>query len=216
MRLRRQGHAGRRVIAGLVVSAAVLGVMLAAGSSWPVAALVAWDAGAAVVVAWIWARVLRLDAAATAQVAASEDDSRTSSEGFLLGASVVSLVAVGFALARAGHDDRDLRIALTALAVVSVVVGWISVHTVYALRYARLYYGGDRVGGIDFHGGEPPNYSDFAYIALTIGMTYQVSDTDIAKRPIRRTAIHHALLSYLFGAVILAITVSSIGALVGN
>jgi uncharacterized membrane protein len=86
------------------------------------------------------------------------------------------------------------------------------VHTVYALRYARLYYGGGTSGGIHFEGGKP-QYSDFVYLALTIGMTYQVSDTDITARPVRHTAIHHALISYLFGAVILAITVSSIGTL---
>jgi uncharacterized membrane protein len=208
-----EGHAGRRVAAGLAISGAVLAVLLAVGSSWPVAALVGWDVGAGVIVAWIWMRLLHLDAAKTARVAGLEDDSRAASEGLLLGASVVSLIAVGFALARASGDNRDVRIMLTALAVASVIVGWTAVHTVYALRYARLYYGGGSVGGIHFEGGDPPAYSDFVYIALTIGMTYQVSDTDITARPVRRTAIHHALVSYLFGAVILAITVSSIGAL---
>jgi uncharacterized membrane protein len=208
-----EGHAGRRVGAGLAIATAVLAVLLAVGSSWPVAALVGWDVGAAVIVLWIWSRLLHLDAAATARVAALEDDSRAASEGLLLAASVASLIAVGFALARASGDDRDIRIMLTALAVASVVIGWTAVHTIYALRYARLYYGRGSVGGIHFEG-DPPQYSDFVYLALTIGMTYQVSDTDITARPVRHTAIHHALLSYLFGAVILAITVSSIGALV--
>jgi uncharacterized membrane protein len=212
MPLPHEGHAGRRVAAGLAVSVTVLAVLLTTGSSWPVAALVGWDVGAAVIVVWIWTRLLHLDAAATAHVAVLEDDSRAASEGLLLGASVASLVAVGFALARAGRDSRDVRIMLTALAVASVIVGWTAVHTVYALRYARLYYGGGTSGGIHFEGGKP-QYSDFVYLALTIGMTYQVSDTDITARPVRHTAIHHALISYLFGAVILAITVSSIGTL---
>jgi uncharacterized membrane protein len=209
-----EGHAGRRVGAGFTISAAVLAILLAVGSSWPVAVLAGWDVGAAVIILWIWWRLLHLDAAATARVAALEDDSRAASEALLLTASVASLIAVGFALAHASGDDRDVRIMLTALAVASVVVGWTAVHTIYALRYARLYYAGGSVGGIHFAGSDPPQYSDFVYIALTIGMTYQVSDTDITARPVRYTAIHHALLSYLFGAVILAITVSSIGALV--
>jgi uncharacterized membrane protein len=72
------------------------------------------------------------------------------------------------------------------------------------------------VGGLSFHEDDPPDYADFAYVALTIGMTFQVSDTDISKRKIRRAAIQHALLSYLFGSVIVAITVSTIAVLLNK
>ena len=84
-------------------------------------------------------------------------------------------------------------------------------HTVYVLRYARLYYSPPE-GGIDFHG-EQPDYTDFAYLGLTIGMTFQVSDTDLTGKRVRRIALHHALTSYVFGTVIVAITVSSTAAL---
>jgi uncharacterized membrane protein len=96
----------------------------------------------------------------------------------------------------------------------SVALAWTSVHTVHVLRYARLYYS-PPVGGIDF-GGEPPGYADFAYLALTIGMTFQVSDTALMVKRVRRVALHHALLSYVFGTVIVAITVSTVAALLGN
>jgi uncharacterized membrane protein len=89
-----------------------------------------------------------------------------------------------------------------------------SVHTVYLLRYARDYYSPPQ-GGIDFHG-EAPDYVDFAYLALTIGMTFQTSDTDITAKRVRRAALHHALLSYVFGTVIVAITVSSAAALLAR
>jgi uncharacterized membrane protein len=88
------------------------------------------------------------------------------------------------------------------------------VHTVHVLRYARLYYS-EPAGGIDF-GGQPPDYSDFAYLALTIGMTFQVSDTPLTAKRLRRVALHHALLSYLYGAVIVAIMVNSVGGLLGH
>jgi uncharacterized membrane protein len=81
-----------------------------------------------------------------------------------------------------------------------------------ALRSARLYYG-PPTGGIDF-GADDPEYTDFAYLALTIGMTFQVSDTDLRARTIRRAALHHAPLSYRFGTVIVAITVSTVAGLV--
>jgi uncharacterized membrane protein len=98
--------------------------------------------------------------------------------------------------------------------VASVALAWTSVHTVHVLRYARLYYSPPE-GGIDF-GEESPEYGDFAYLAVTIGMCFQVSDTDLTAKRVRRVALHHALLSYLFGTVIVAITVSAVAGLLGN
>ncbi|HXL15932.1 MAG TPA: DUF1345 domain-containing protein, partial [Streptosporangiaceae bacterium] len=65
-------------------------------------------------------------------------------------------------------------------------------------------------GGVDFNQDEQPCYRDFAYLALTVGMTFQVSDTNLRTTAIRATALRHALLSYLFGTVILAATINLI------
>lgn len=81
------------------------------------------------------------------------------------------------------------------------------VHTVFALRYAGLYYSGPD-GGVNFNDNEKPAYADFAYLAFTIGMTYQVSDTALTTRAVRHTALRHALLSYLLGTVIIAATIN--------
>jgi uncharacterized membrane protein len=94
----------------------------------------------------------------------------------------------------------------------SVAAAWLMVHTIFTVRYALLYYT-DSAGGINFNQSEPPAYADFAYVAFTIGMTYQVSDTDLKSRAIRRTALRHGLLSYLLGAVILAATVNLVAGL---
>jgi uncharacterized membrane protein len=81
------------------------------------------------------------------------------------------------------------------------------VNTVFALKYARLYYsGGD--GGIDFKETGRPAYSDFAYLAFTVGMTFGVTDTEPTSREIRKIALGHALLSYLFGTVVVAVAVN--------
>jgi uncharacterized membrane protein len=194
---------------------AALAAAWAAGATWSAALVLAWDVTAAVYFVWVWSSVGRLDGARAQLVAASEDDSRAAAETLLLSASVASLVAVGFVLAEAGRAGAGHRGALTALAVVSVLLAWAVVHTIFALRYARLYYA-PPVGGLGFGEDDPPGYADFAYVAFTIGMTFQVSDTEISKRPIRRAAIHHALLSYLFGTIILGVFVNSIGALLGR
>jgi len=86
------------------------------------------------------------------------------------------------------------------------------VHTVFALKYARAYYS-EPAGGIEFNENEPPNYIDFAYYAFTIGMTFQVADTNITSRAVRRTTLHHALLSYLFGSVLLGLVINVVATL---
>jgi uncharacterized membrane protein len=93
-----------------------------------------------------------------------------------------------------------------------VALSWLTVHTLYMLRYGDAYYG-DPIGGIDFNEEEPPSYRDFAYVAFTIGMTFQVSDTSLTSKPMRRLALRHALLSFVFGAVILALTINSVASL---
>jgi uncharacterized membrane protein len=208
------GLAARRVGVGGAAGVAAAAVALTVGASWSVAVLCASDAAAIVFVVWVWATIAEADAEVTARLARREDASRTAAEAVLIAAGAASLVAVVFTLAQAGHANAPARGLLTALAIASVALAWLSVHTVYVLRYARLY-NSPPPGGIDFHG-ETPDYRDFAYLALTIGMTFQVSDTDLTGKRVRRTALHHALLSYLFGTVIVAITVSSVAALLGR
>lgn len=126
----------------------------------------------------------------------------------VVSASIASLAGVGYLLI-AGSAKGAEAVSAAAVGIGSVVVSWFAVHTVFALRYARLYYS-DPPGGIGFNQTEAPTYSDFAYLAFTVGMAYQVSDTDLQSRRVRITAIQHALLSYLLGAVILAMTINLI------
>ena len=126
-------------------------------------------------------------------------------------ASVLA-VALAIAAGRAGGSGtRDLR---AALAVVSVALSWSVVQTVFTSHYARLYYSAP-VGGIDFNQEAPPRYSDFAYLAFTVGMTFQVSDTDLKTPAVRAAVLRQALLSYLLGAVILATAINLVAGLLG-
>jgi uncharacterized membrane protein len=206
--------AGRRVIAGSLVGIAAAALARVEGASWAVAVLCASDGAALVFILWVWITVAGANADTTARRARSEDASRAAAEAVLLGAGAASLIAVGFTLAQAGDAHGSARGFLTALAIVSIALAWGSIHTVFVLRYARMYYSPPD-GGIDFHG-ETPDYLDFAYLALTIGMCFQVSDTDLTGKRVRRCALHHALLSYVFGTVIVAVTVNLIAGLLGR
>ena len=109
-----------------------------------------------------------------------------------------------------------MRLGLIAVATFTLVVSWMVVNTVYTLRDAHLFFSAP-VGGIDFgdnEKSEQPSYRDFAYVAFTIGMTYQVSDTNLRDRRLRRSVLAHALLSYVFGVVIVATSIGLIAGLV--
>jgi uncharacterized membrane protein len=173
--------------------------------------LIGWDAAAAFYLVGVWLRIGMLDGPTTAALAEREDPTRAAADLLLLTAAVASLVAVVLVLARAGQarSGADLRISL---GLGSVVLSWLLVHTVFTLRYARLYHSGED-GGIDFNQAERPTYRDFAYLAFTVGMTFQVSDTAIERAEIRHAVLRHALLSFLFGTGILATTINLVAAL---
>jgi uncharacterized membrane protein len=176
---------------------------------WKLAPLVAWDVAALVYIASTWQRVLKFDAGLVKKHALREDPSRVAADIVLLGAAVASLGAVALVLV-SSHQSAGLpQLGKALLAVLSVVISWVVVHTVYALRYAELYYTAPE-GGVDFDDTKTPIYADFAYLAFTLGMTYQVSDTTLGNRRFRSAALGHALLSYLFGTVIVAATINLI------
>ena len=176
------------------------------------AVLSGWDVAVVIYVVWVWVAVRRLDPGTTARLAKREDPSSTVAELVVLGAGTAVLVAVGFALVKAGQVTGGMKALMVTLGLLSVVLSWTVVHTVYALRYARAYYS-EPVGGIEFNEEEPPTYTDFAYFAFTVGMTFQVADTNITSKAIRRITLHHALLSYLFGAVLLGLVINVVSTL---
>jgi uncharacterized membrane protein len=182
---------------------------------WGMALVAGWDAAALTFLLTIWSMILRPDGAQAAQLATREDETRGSAALLLLGASVASLLGVAFTLDLAGRRSGPPRVLLISFAVLTVVLSWTVVNTVYTLRYADLHYR-SREAGIAFgdpDGPEPPTYRDFAYVAFTIGMCYQVSDTTVRDRRIRGTVLSQAFLSYLFGVVIVAGSVNLIAGL---
>jgi uncharacterized membrane protein len=201
----RSASARDRLVTVLMIGIAVA-VLTGALGAWTYAALVGWDASAVSLTAWTWISVSTMDADATAAHANREDPSQPISYILLLAASLASLIAVAVVLVAANSAHGSSRWLLAGMAAASVASSWLLIHTLFTLRYARLYHRGD--GGISFNQHDHPRYLDFAYLAFTIGMTFQVSDTAIRSSAIRATALRHALLSYLFGAVILATTVN--------
>jgi uncharacterized membrane protein len=191
----------------LLVAAAVGAVGWVAASiplGWEFGPVVGWIAAALLYLVWTWVAIAPMDAASTRTHALREDPTIPVAHLILTAASLASLGGVAV-LVLASSRGEDLLAA--GLGVLGVVVSWVTVHTLYTLRYAAEFYTAP-VGGIDFNQHEAPAYLDFAYVGFTLGMTYQVSDTTISSSRIRRLVLQQSLLSYLLGAVVVATTVN--------
>jgi uncharacterized membrane protein len=190
-------------IVGLAV--AVIAALLGVPDLSP---LLGWVVAAAVFLVWAWSRAWPADPRRTRALARHEDRSRTLVDTLIIVAAVLSLVLVVFALIRSQQKD-PVGTASAILAVIGVVAAWALINTVYAFKYARMYYLDDR-HRFDFDQDEDPSYSDFAYTAFSIGMAYSASNITQSSTPSRRVALAHALLSYFFGTFVVAVAINLI------
>ncbi|GAA2760950.1 hypothetical protein GCM10009872_63110 [Actinopolymorpha rutila] len=209
------GASARRAVLVATACGLAAAAIAAVAVPAPYLPLIGWDVGALAFLFVIWRRIGRLDGPATAADASREDPTRAVADLTLLVAALASLVAIGWMIVSA-NDRNPLDVVLhVGLGVLSVIVSWVVVHTIFTLRYARLYYSDGR-GGVNFHDSDPeaqPRFVDFAYIAFTVGMTYQVSDTELRTSVFRAHVLRQALMSYLFGAVILALLINLVAGL---
>ena len=206
----RRGVSGRvRLLVSLLIGIAV-GVGVSLPGTWRYGVLIGWIAAAAVFLGWMWFSIWPMDAAATARARHHREpgprgdrgDHAGGGGGQPAGGRACCWPAVG------GNESVQAGLSIAAVA-----AAWASrAHGVHHPLCPALLRR-PATGGIDFNQDDPPQYTDFAYLAFTIGMTFQVSDTDLKTKPIRATALRHMLLSYLFGAIIIATTINLVSGL---
>jgi len=207
----RVHRSSTRLIA-MVLSGVVAGLLTGLLGGWFLAPAVGWAVAAILYIGWVWVVVARMDAPTTAAHATREDPSRGITDLLLILASLASLGSILIVLVQARGAAGAGQILLAALALATVALSWLLVHTLFTLRYASLYYADDD-GGVDFNQVEPPRYADFAYLSFTLGMTFQVSDTSLTSSVMRAAALRHALMSFLFGSIILATLINLVAGL---
>ena len=206
----------RTVIVGSI--GLIVAVMLLWFVPWGMALVAGWDAAALAFLISVWPIIIRADGSHAAQLATREDQTRGSATVLLLAASVASLLGVGFALHPCGAGERPTSGAARRLrrADGGAVVDGRQHRLPAPLRppsttqHAAIR--GSSSGATSRRIG-CPTYGDFAYLAFTIGMCYQVSDTSLRDRRIRRTVLMHSMLSYVFGVVIVGGSVNLIAGL---
>lgn len=213
--LRFWHHPAARLTLGAasgVATALALGLLR--GWDWLQAVLVGWTILAFIFTAWTWLALWHFDHRRT-KLHAGEEGPRGLLPvfGLILGGSVASIAGISILLDRShnssagDHYDR----AAGWLAVGSIVLSWLTIHTLFALIYAKLYFKHSPPGGIDFNSPskrDEPCYLDFFYVAFAVGMSFAISDTNLTSTRMRTTALGHSLLSFAFGAIIVASVVN--------
>lgn len=186
---------------GLAVSA--LGTIVGAAEG----ALIGLAVAGVIFVAFGWHQLWPLSAAETEAFAASQDVGRTAEDVIVVGIGLASLGGIAAFLVTAKSSSDDWA---AAVGVLDVATAWASLHLMYAGRYAKLYYQPKLIDDrpISFNSEESPSYKDFLYFSYNLGMTYQVSDTEVRSQEIRHVVLFHCLLSYVFGTAILATTLN--------
>lgn len=184
--------------------------------SWPpsLRSVVAWDIGLLVflaVSALLFGR--EGDDEAMANNALRQQEGEWTMFAVALAAVLFSFLALTRQLSAAKEANTLVRAFDVGVVAATLLLSWLATHVLFAYRYAHEYYTREEgrpglQGGLDFPGDEKPDYWDFLYFSLVLGMTFQVSDVDITSRLMRRLAMLHGLVSFLFNTVIVALTVN--------
>jgi len=186
---------------------ALVTVVLMVFTDWRTATrlLVGWDIYVGLYLALVAHLMSGADIQRIRGRAAVEDEGQFAILMLTVVAALASLGAI-FSELGIGAGRRPAHVVLAAL---TILLSWAFIHTIFALHYAHEFYDEDIGGGLAFPGGETePDYWDFVYFSFVIGMTSQVSDVGVTHKEIRRTVAAHGVVSFVFNAALLALTVN--------
>ncbi len=195
----------------LFIAAAVgitVGTLLPADWRLATRSVVGWDIAVALYLLLAVRLMMSCDINRIRHRAAIQDESKLTILILTVAAAIASLGAIIAELGGAQGSDRAP--GHLALAIVTILLSWGFTHVIFALHYAHEYYdeNAHRGGGLNFPGEMPPDYWDFVYFSFVIGMTSQVSDVAVTSAAIRRLVTAHGIVSFVFNAAILALTVN--------
>ncbi len=181
------------------------------------ALLIGFDSGALVFLALIIRKAMTEQSAAMRTHAASNEPDHHVLNVFALLVVVVIIVAIWIELTGQG-GRHGTGIALAAL---TLCLAWLFANTLFALHYAHVFYlrgsHGKDAGGLAFPGSDPtPDYWDFAYFAIVLGMTFQVSDVEVTSKRMRRIALGHGLVAFIFNIAVVALSVNLLATALGR
>jgi len=213
-------HHWRLAVGAAVFVVALVG-LTAAGAPAAARTLIAWNAAAAVYLFLTW----RLFITATGQEvrlrAGHEDETPWALLSLVIGAIIASLVGIILSMVESKHGSPDTQNLVAGLALLTLVVSWIMLQTIFVLHYAHRHFGdadcdGTINGGFRFPGEPAETYMDFVYLSFCIGATFQVSDTNVERRVLRNLITTHGAVAYLYNTMILALGINILSGLIGH
>jgi uncharacterized membrane protein len=212
--------------ASLAIGAAVWAVCVWGpwGLSWNSCAILGWDAVCLAFILLAAPSMVGQNPAAISAKAASQDEGQGIILAMVIIATAVSLAAVGaeLSLARSAVGaEKAIRIALAAA---TVATSWAMMQLVFALHYAHGFYApapssenpGAVAGGLDFPGGEDPDYWDFLHFSVVIGVACQTADIAFTSKALRRTGTLHGVAAFVFNTIVVALTINLVASLFGG
>ena len=176
-------------------------------------ALLAWCAGAGVFLCLAWWLAARFDAAGTRSHAQAQDQPSVLLFALVLASVFASTAAIAVMLQQMQTLSKLDLLAHLSLSMLALALSWLLMQTIFAFRYAHLYYREELQGhatgaGLEFPGKQPPDYFDFLYYAHVVGMTSQVSDVVVTSRKMRRLTLVHSVTSFAFNMLVLALSIN--------
>jgi uncharacterized membrane protein len=203
-----------RLLISAVVGVVVMLALLATAWRTPTKLLASWDIGVACYLALTFWMMAHASIDEIRRRAGIQDEGAFALPLLMAAAAIASLIAVVAELGNAASGEAWDELAL---GMVTIMLSWLFMPTIFALHYAHEYYGerrDARIGGLDFPGKQEPDYWDFLYFSFVIAMTCQVSDVAITSKVIRRVVNIHGVLSFFFTLSILALTVNMVSNLI--
>ena len=180
----------------------------------------AWDIGASFALVVMFFRLRGSSAAEMKSIAVKQDVGKWPVLVLSLVAATASLIVIGAEMPLIKTVDGLERVARVVLVVYTILLSWTFIHTMFALHYAHEYYfdidlaRDSHARDLRFPGDRTPTYGDFVYFAFTIGMTFQVSDVQIANAAVRRLVLAHGVLAFFYSTVVLALAINLVAGLI--
>ena len=177
--------------------------------------ILSWDTFCITSLFFCWILFFSTNENELCHIVAKQDENLKTIFSIVIIAIVLSLFGT-LSLINQTSNITENKLFHSIISLSPVVFSWLLLHTTFTIRYAHLYHDhnelntGSSIGGIKFPGKSKPDYLDFAYFSFVIGMTFQVSDVIITSKTIRRFALMHSLISFLFNTIIVALTISAI------
>ena len=183
---------------------------------------IAFDGGALVFLATVWAMMARATSDTMRRRAEIEDQGRYAVLIFSVAAATAILLTIVFELQGIKNLPADVAGFRIAVAAATILLSWFFMNTTFALHYAHGYYGDadpsnqyKQTRGLSFPGTTRPDYWDFMYFSFVVGMTFQVSDVQIEDRNLRKVVLAHSILAFFFNAIVVALTINILAGMMG-